>query len=425
MFSSLPLVSFHSVLLHLLPLSWWFHSHFFVVIQRRRCARFRREKMLQVQPLLLTLFKFPELCSLLASYLSFWYLRKSCLFCTSSKASSDFFSSSSFISSKIWSRYLVVALLCSISLSSIGLLNISSLSLNTCTSCLVFRHLLSNSTRPVSCAFHLARLAIHNTSSPCLKISKICWPFSFIACWATCRMEILTFPIFLTVLAIQWCPLWHHHCLLGISAFSWPSSRKRYSAFACLPSRPNGLLPPWTKANFSAATTFFRVLSGHGGAVAITPWCSKKCHSFCPLSLLCTVFPWLSNHLSSVCHFRENSSIISCTWRCFGLVSRCSVIVACVFLTCVWNLSVVFLCLVCMCGRKFVQQVVRDVLGHNMCFIQNGWVNFFSQENIWTCACADRDLESVCSCVWGCGREEGGEGAGRERGQILQFHKNG
>ena len=86
------------------------------------------------------------------------------------------------------------------------------------------------------------------------------------------------------------------------------------------------------------------------------------------------------------------------------------------FWPCVWNLSVVFLCLVCMCGRKFVQQVVRDVLGHNMCFIQNGCVNFFSQENIWTCACADRDLESVCSCVWGCGREEGGEGAGRGEG---------
>ena len=45
----------------------------------------------------------------------------------------------------------------------------SRLSLTTCISCLVFRHLLSNSTRPFSCASHLAQLAIHNSASPCLK----------------------------------------------------------------------------------------------------------------------------------------------------------------------------------------------------------------------------------------------------------------
>ena len=81
--------------------------------------------------------------------------------------------------------------------------NISCFSLNNFTSCIVSRHLLSNSTRPCKCAFHLARLAIHTSSSPCLKISKVCLPFSFIACWATCRMEIPTFPICLAVLAIQ------------------------------------------------------------------------------------------------------------------------------------------------------------------------------------------------------------------------------
>ena len=72
---------------------------------------------------------------------------------------------------------------------------ISALSLNTCTSCLVFRHLLSNFIRPFTCTVHLDRLAVHNYSSSCLINFEKCEPFSFIACWATCRMEIQTFLI--------------------------------------------------------------------------------------------------------------------------------------------------------------------------------------------------------------------------------------
>ena len=159
------------------------------------------------------------------------------------------------------------------------------LSLNTCTSCLVFRHLLSNSTKPFSCAFHLARLATHTSSSPCLKILKIFWPFSFIACWTTCLMDFPTCSDMSSYSCKPVTPASHHHCLLGISAFSWPSSRKRYSAFACLPSRPTGLLPPWMKANFAAAMAFSGSSRGHHSLILnIMPF-------VWPTLLLCNVFP--------------------------------------------------------------------------------------------------------------------------------------
>ena len=70
------------------------------------------------------------------------------------------------------SAHSTFPLLCNIILSSTMPFYISCLSLNNFTSCIVSRHLLSNSTRRSNCAFHLARLAMQNYSSPCLSISK-------------------------------------------------------------------------------------------------------------------------------------------------------------------------------------------------------------------------------------------------------------
>ena len=120
------------------------------------------------------------------------------------------------------------ALLCSPSLSSIVFLNISCLSLNTCTSCSVFRHLLSNSTKPFSCAFHLARLAIHTSSSPCLKFSE-----NLLAVLVHCLLGDLpdgnTYIFRYFHMFLQFTDDHFHiiHCFLDISAFSWPTSRKR------------------------------------------------------------------------------------------------------------------------------------------------------------------------------------------------------
>ena len=81
----------------------------------------------------------------------------------------------------------------------------------------------------------------------------------------------------------------HHHCLADISAFLLAkSSRKR-----CLRLRrssiadPAGLLPPWMKANFAAATAFSRSSSGHGGAFAIDSLILNTMPLVLPTLLLC------------------------------------------------------------------------------------------------------------------------------------------
>ena len=47
-----------------------------------------------------------------------------------------------------------------------------------------------------------------------------------------------------------------HSVTVGISAFSWPSSRTRHADCACLPQRSTGFLRPWMMASFAAASAF-------------------------------------------------------------------------------------------------------------------------------------------------------------------------
>ena len=56
---------------------------------------------------------------------------------------------------------------------------------------------------------------------------KNIWPFSFIACWASFLMETPASSYIPSCSCNSATPISHHHCLLGISAFSWPSSRTR------------------------------------------------------------------------------------------------------------------------------------------------------------------------------------------------------
>ena len=113
-------------------------------------------------------------------------------------------------------------------------------------------HLLSSSTRPFSCASHLAQLAIHNSSSPCLKFTKYRCSRYFQPFWQFSED-----------------PLSQHHYHLGVSAFPWPNSRRQYFAFACLPSRPNGLLLLWLTTSFAAATAFLGTCWGTAGLLPV------------------------------------------------------------------------------------------------------------------------------------------------------------
>ena len=101
-------------------------------------------------------------------------------FFTNCRASSDVFSSSSFISSKICSQFHSVALLCNLILSCTMPFSIPCLSLNYFH---FLHHILTpffNSTRPFNCAFHLAQLAMHTSSSACLKSQKSCGRYRFL-----------------------------------------------------------------------------------------------------------------------------------------------------------------------------------------------------------------------------------------------------
>ena len=101
---------------------------------------------------------------------------------------------------------------------------------------------------------------------------------------------------------------------LGISTIPWPVSRRQYFAFACLPSRPNGLLLLWLTTSFAAAGAFLRSCRGTAGLLPLL--LGTQCHATrFAHSLAVHHFSWLSSHRLLLATKWFGFSDVSKSWK--------------------------------------------------------------------------------------------------------------